>query len=116
MQIAREKRINDLSKYTKEIEELSNKITECQIQMPANGISVVGNLNKTDLFEQKFKKYVQERTVENWKFYLFSLILKPMFDNFISIIKSSSKEDMEKTFNEWQEKYCNLIQLRPSLF
>ena len=67
-------------------------------------------------FEQKFNAYVKEKTIENWKFYLFSLILKPLFNNFVSTLNTSSKDDMERTFYEWQQKYCNLTQLRPSKF
>ena len=113
LQTARGKRMADLDVYRKEIDELSDKITECQNQLPANGVSVIGNLNKTEIFEQKFNSYVKEKTMSNWKFYLFSLILKPLFDNFITSVNTSSKEDMEKTFHEWQQKYCSLAQLRP---
>jgi hypothetical protein len=114
LQMAREKRLKDLDVYKKQIEELSDKISECQSQLPATGVSVIGNLNKMEKFEQKFNQYVKEKTVDNWKFYLFSLILKPLFDNFVTNLNTSSKEDMERTFYEWQQKYCNLIQLRPS--
>ena len=114
LQVAREKRVKDLNVYRREIESLSDKISECQNQLPANGVSVTGNLNKAEKFEQKFNAYVKEKTVENWKFYLFSLMLKPLFDNFVSTLNTSSKEDMERTFYEWQQKYCNLTQLRPS--
>lgn len=110
---AREKRLQDLKDYQNQIEILSNKVTECQIQLPVNGVSVTGNLNKTEVFEKKFKSYVQERTLENWKFYLFSFILKPLFDNFIQHLNMSSREAIEQTFFEWQDKFCNLVQLRP---
>ena len=116
LQRAKEKRMADLDVYNREIEELSDKISEYQNQLPANGVSVLGNLNKTEQFEQKFNAYVKEKTVENWKFYLFSLILKPLFDNFVTTINTASKEDMERTFYDWQQKYCNLTQLRPSMF
>ncbi len=114
LQRARQKRMSDLEVYKKEIEQLSDQISECQNQLPANGVSVMGNLNKTEKFDQKFKAYVKERTVDNWRFYLFSIILKPLFDNFIKTLNTSSKQDMERTFYEWQDKFCNLIQLRPS--
>lgn len=113
LKTAREKRMYDLTKYQREIEELSNQVTECQIQLPANGVSVTGKLNKTEIFEKKLKAYIQEKTVENWKFYLFSFIIRPLFENFITTLNTSSKENMERTFYQWQEKYCNLIQLRP---
>lgn len=113
LQVAREKRLSDLMVYKRELEELSDKITECQSQLPVNGVSVSGNLNKTERFEQKFSAYIKEKTLENWKFYLFSLILKPLFETFLTSVNTSSKEDMERTFNEWQQKCCNLTQLRP---
>ncbi len=114
LQKARQKRMADLDVYKKEIEQLSDHISDLQNQMPVNGVMVAGNLNKTEKFEQKFKTYVKERTIENWKFYLFSILLKPLFENFIKTLNTSSKEDMERTFYEWQEKFCNLVQLRPS--
>lgn len=113
LQRVRQNRLNDLEVYKREIEQLSEQISECQNELPANGVSVVGNLNKAEKFEQKFKTYIKDRTVDNWRFYLFSFILKPLFDNFIKTLNTSSKEDIERTFHEWQEKYCNLIQLRP---
>ena len=114
LQKAREKRLSDLDVYKREIEELSEKISECQNQLPVNGVCVMGSLNKTEKFEQKFREYVKEKTMDNWKFYLFSLILKPLFDNFVVTLNTSSMENMERTFKEWQEKYCHLVQLRPS--
>jgi hypothetical protein len=114
LQDKREKRLKDLEQYKLEIEALSTKISDCQNQLPANGVSVLGSLNKTEIFEQKFNSYVKDKTVDNWKFYLFSLILKPLYENFIQHLNTSSKEDMERTFYEWQSRHCNLMQLRPS--
>lgn len=113
LQLAREKRMSDLEVFRKEIDELSDKIAECQNQLPVSGVSVIGNLNKTEVFEQKFNAHVKEKAMVNWKYYLFSLILKPLFDNFIQTVNTSSKEDMERTFLDWQVNFCNLAQLRP---
>ena len=114
LRAARERRCGDIAAYQREIEELSDKVTECQIQLPAGGVSVTGQLNKAEVFEKKLRSYVQERTVENWKFYLFSLIVGPLFNSFVQTLNTSSKEETERSFCEWQEKQCSLIQLRPS--
>jgi MAX-like protein X len=122
LQKAREKRNADLNAYRKEIEELSNRITDCQNQLPANGVAVYGSgggegaAGRNVKFEQKFNNYVKEKTLENYKFYLFSIILMPLFDSFISHVNTTSRENIEKSFQEWQEKYCNLTLLRPSKF
>lgn len=113
LQAARDKRLNDISLYKRELEELSEKIAECQSQLPASGVAVTGQLNKIERLEQKFTSFVKERTIENWRFYIFSLILKPLFETFLSSVTTSSKEDMERTFTQWQQKSCSLTQLRP---
>jgi MAX-like protein X len=104
LQKAKDQRVADLNLYKREIEDLSNKITDCQNQLPASGVSVTGNLNRMEKFEQKFNNYVKEKTLENWKFYLFSIFLKPLFDNFVSNVNTSSKENIERTFYEWQDR------------
>ena len=114
LQTIREKRMNDLAAYKRELDELSDKIVECQSQLPANGVSVAsGKLNRTERYEQKFNAYIKERTIENWRFYIFSLMLRPLFDSFLTTVTMSSKEDMQRTFDEWTAKSCNLTQLRP---
>ena len=81
--------------------------------MPENGVSLIGNVNKTEKFKQKYNAYVQQRTVDNWKFYIFSMILKPLFDNYVDNVNTASKEDLERSVLEWQNRYCNLTNLRP---
>lgn len=113
LQLAREKRLSNLAEFKCELEELSDKISECQSQLPASGVAVTGQLNKIERFEQKFTSYIKEKTMENWRFYIFSLILQPLFQTFLSNVTTSSKEDMELSFNQWQQKSCNLTQIRP---
>lgn len=113
LQVAREKRLADLAVFKRELDELSDRIAECQGQLPASGVSVTGQFNKTERYEQKFNSYIKERTMENWRFYLFSLILRPLFESFFANVTTASKEDMERTFTMWQQKSCNLLQLRP---
>lgn len=116
LQEVSQKRMNEIDGCKREIAELSDRITECQNMLPANGVSITGNLNKTELFEKKFNAYIRERTMSDWRFYLFSFVVKPLFDSFIVTVNTASREDMEKTFNDWINKYCNLAQLRPSKF
>jgi hypothetical protein len=66
LQTARKKRVADLDAYKSEIDALSERISQLQSQLPANGVTVVGALNKSEQFEQKFGAYVKERTVDNW--------------------------------------------------
>ncbi len=103
----------DLNDYKSEIELLSDQISDLQNELPENGVSMLGNVNKTEQFRQKYNAYVQERTVENWKFYVFSMIMKPLFENYVDNVNTTSKEDLDRSVMEWQSRFCNLTQLRP---
>ena len=107
----------ELDTYKREIDTLSDQISDLQNELPENGVSMLGgNINRTEKFKQKFNAYVQERTAENWKFYIFSTILKPLFENYIEIVNTTSREELESSVKEWQYRYCNLSQLRPRKF
>jgi MAX-like protein X len=114
LQVIRTHKNRDLDQYKHEIDMLSNQISRLQCELPEDGVYISGNFNRTERFKQKFNSYCQQRISENWKFYPFSLILKPLFDNFVSTVNTSSLETLESSTNEWRNRYCNLSQLRPS--
>lgn len=103
----------ELNVYKNEIEQLSDQISDLQNELPENGVTMVGNLNKSEKFRQKYNAYVQARTVQNWKFYLFSLILKPLFETYVGNVSTSSADDLERSVIDWQAHYLNLQQIRP---
>lgn len=104
----------ELNDFKNEINSLSDQISDLQNELPENGVSILGgNINKTEKFRQKFNAYVQERTIENWKFYIFSTVMKPLFENYIESINTVSKEELEHSVMHWHSQYCNLTNLRP---
>jgi hypothetical protein len=66
------------------------------------------NTNRNELLRQKFKSYILARTVENYKFHIFSTILNPLFENYLNNVKKASREEI---FN-WQNEYLSLANLR----
>ncbi len=105
---------DQLKIYKDQIEILSQQINELQNELPESGVSLTAPLNKHEKFQQKFASYVQQRTIENWKFYIFSMVLKPLFDSYVSSVNTSSNEQLENSINDWQNKHCNLSQMRRS--
>ena len=82
-----------------------------QNELPETGVSSISidiNMNRNELLRQKFKSYVQTRTVENWKFQIFSTILTPLFENYLNNVKKASREEILN----WQSEYLNLANLR----
>jgi hypothetical protein len=118
LQTAKDVRLRELEMYRKEIEKLNSQISECQEELPDGGVAVsANNLNLVDKFDKKFDSLVKERTIENWKFYLFSLIIKPIFNSYANIINNAkTNEEIELKFNEWQQRYCTLPIIRRSKF
>lgn len=104
----------EVDNYNLEIDLLSNEISNLQNNLPENGVSMLAaNVNRTDSVRQKFDDFVKERSTQNWKFYIFSTILKPLFDNYIENVNITSNNDLERLLLEWQNRHCNLSQLRP---
>lgn len=67
------------------------------------------NTNRGELLRQKFKSYVQARTIQNWKFYIFSTIINPLFDNYVNTVNDATKEEIRN----WQREYLKIVNLRP---
>ncbi len=105
----------EVDNYNLEIDLLSNEISNLQNNLPENGVSMLAaNVNRTDSIRKKFDDFVKERSTQNWKFYIFSTVLKPLFDNYIENVNITSNNDLERLLLEWQNRHCNLSQLRPS--
>jgi MAX-like protein X len=114
LQDVRNRTVEELQISRNQIEILSQQISELQGELPESGVALPGSLNKQEKFQQKFVSYVQQRTIENWKFYIFSMVLKPLFESYASSINTLSGDHMQNSMNDWQNKYCNLSQMRRS--
>ncbi|KAM7050793.1 MLX-interacting protein isoform 2-T2 [Molossus nigricans] len=96
-----------------EIAELNATILSCQQLLPATGVPVTRRQfdHMTDMFDE----YVKSRTLQNWKFWIFSIIIKPLFESFKGMVSTSSREELERTALSWLDQYCSLPVLRPTV-
>ncbi|CAK6440191.1 unnamed protein product [Pipistrellus nathusii] len=94
-----------------EIEELNATIISCQQLLPATGVPVTRHQfdHMTDMFDE----YVKSRTLQNWKFWIFSIIIKPLFESFKGMVSTSSLEELNRTALSWLDEHCSLPILRP---
>nr|KAF6282509.1 MLX interacting protein [Myotis myotis] len=94
-----------------EIEELNATIISCQQLLPATGVPVTRRQfdHMTDMFDE----YVKSRTLQNWKFWIFSIIIKPLFESFKGMVSTSSLEELHRTALSWLDQRCSLPKLRP---
>uniref|UniRef100_A0A8C2W4Y4 MLX interacting protein n=1 Tax=Chinchilla lanigera TaxID=34839 RepID=A0A8C2W4Y4_CHILA len=94
-----------------EIEELNATIISCQKLLPATGVSVTPR--QVDHLRDMFEEYVKSRTLQNWKFWIFSIIIKPLFESFKGMVSTSSLEELHHTALSWLDQHCSLPVLRP---
>ncbi|NXG24881.1 MLXIP protein, partial [Grallaria varia] len=94
-----------------EIEELNATILSCQQQLPATGVPVTRQ--RFDHMRRMFDDYVRSRTLQNWKFWIFSIIIKPLFESFNGMVSTTSFKDLNETTLAWLDQHCSLPVLRP---
>ncbi|XP_010224167.1 PREDICTED: MLX-interacting protein [Tinamus guttatus] len=94
-----------------EIEELNTTIISCQQQLPVTGVRVTRQ--RCEHMWRLFHEYVRNRTLQNWKFWIFSIIIKPLFESFNGMVSTTSFKDLNQTTMAWLDEHCSLPVLRP---
>ncbi|XP_012962916.2 MLX-interacting protein isoform X2 [Anas platyrhynchos] len=94
-----------------EIEELNAAVISCQQQLPATGVPIARQ--RFDRMRRMFDEYVRNRTLQNWKFWIFSIIIKPLFESFNGMVSTKSFKDLNQTAIAWLDQHCSLPVLRP---
>ncbi|CAJ0940227.1 unnamed protein product [Ranitomeya imitator] len=103
--------LEETRRLREEVEELHLAISSYQEQLPATGVPVTPQ--RVDHIRDLFDKYVKSRTLENWKFWIFSIIIKPLFDSFNEMVSTTNIDELYSTTVEWLELHCSLPALRP---
>ncbi|XP_061585204.1 MLX-interacting protein isoform X1 [Cololabis saira] len=111
LQQERQQLQEEVKRLREEIEELNTSINFCQEQLPATGVPM--RQNRLDHMQDKFNEYVKNRTLQNWKFWIFSIIIKPLFESFIDMVSTTSRAELCQTTLQWFECHCSLPVLRP---
>ncbi|XP_074852149.1 MLX-interacting protein-like isoform X5 [Carettochelys insculpta] len=96
-----------------EIEELSAAIGEFQRQLPPSGAPVAPP--RSDRTAQLYDDYVRQRTLQNWRFWLFSLLIKPLFESYRGAVSTSTAKEFCQSVLDWLEQHCTLPLLRPAI-
>lgn len=96
-----------------EIEELNAAINLCQQQLPATGVPITHQ--RFDQMRDMFDDYVRTRTLHNWKFWVFSILIRPLFESFNGMVSTASLHSLRQTSLAWLEQYCSLPALRPTV-
>ncbi|XP_044052292.1 MLX-interacting protein isoform X2 [Siniperca chuatsi] len=111
LQQERQQMQEEIKRLREEIEELNTSINICQEQLPATGAPI--RRHRFDHMQEKFNEYVKNRTLQNWKFWIFSIIIKPLFESFNGMVSTTSRAELCQTTLQWLDRHCPLPVLRP---
>lgn len=102
---------NEMDNLRQEIDTLNASISNCQSLLPATGAPV--SRRRDNKMQEMFDEYVRSRTLEDWKFWIFSLLFRPLLASFNNFVSTSSREDLYRSTLNWIEQHCTLVDLRP---
>ncbi|XP_049326697.1 MLX-interacting protein isoform X5 [Astyanax mexicanus] len=111
LQQERQQMQEETRRLREEIEELNASINLCQEQLPATGVPITRH--RFDHMKEKFDEYVKNRTLQNWKFWIFSIIIKPLFESFNGSVSTTNESELCETTLQWLDRDCALPVLRP---
>ncbi|XP_029367026.1 MLX-interacting protein isoform X2 [Echeneis naucrates] len=111
LQQERQQLQEEVKRLREEIEELNTSINLCQEQLPATGVPV--RRHHFNHIQEKFNEYVKNRTLQDWKFWIFSIIIKPLFESFNEMVSTTSRAELCQTTLQWLDRHCSLPMLRP---
>ncbi|KAK9869757.1 hypothetical protein WA026_003489 [Henosepilachna vigintioctopunctata] len=106
----REQLKEEMNNLRQQIENLNTSISNCQSMLPHVAPISIRRDNK---MQELFDEYVRNRTMENWKYWVFSLIFRPLLVSFNNIVSTSSVEELYRSTILWVEQHCTLGDLRP---
>ncbi|KAJ8970870.1 hypothetical protein NQ314_000995 [Rhamnusium bicolor] len=101
----------EMDSLRQQIETLNTSISNCQSMLPATGAPV--SRRRDSRMQEMFDDYVRTRTMDNWKFWIFSLIFRPLLNSFNNFVSTSSLDDLYSSTLLWIEQHCTLVDLRP---
>ncbi|XP_071446521.1 MLX-interacting protein isoform X2 [Hetaerina americana] len=107
----REQLKNDMANLRQEIEGLNAAISNCQAMLPATGAPV--SRQRAGKMRERFDEFVRIRTLQNWKFWIFSILFEPLLVSYNSSVSTASLEDLCRSTLSWVEQHCSLVDLRP---
>uniref|UniRef100_H3CT04 MLX interacting protein like n=1 Tax=Tetraodon nigroviridis TaxID=99883 RepID=H3CT04_TETNG len=111
MQQERAQLHEETQRLREEIQLLNAAINACQLQLPATGVPITRQ--RFDHMRQKFREYVQAQTLQNWKFWIFSIIIEPLFESYNGMVSTASMEELCRSTLSWLDQHCSLPTLRP---
>uniref|UniRef100_A0A182PZP1 BHLH domain-containing protein n=1 Tax=Anopheles farauti TaxID=69004 RepID=A0A182PZP1_9DIPT len=97
----------------REIDQLNNSLNNLHTALPASGAPV--SRQRTGRVKELYQHYVRQRTLDNWKFWIFGLIFEPLLNSYNQTVSVANMDEMYRTSQLWVDQHCSLVELRPAV-
>ncbi|XP_054166814.1 MLX-interacting protein-like [Oppia nitens] len=104
------KQQDETDQLRNQVDSVNQIISVYQNQLPATGVPI--SSQRSSQTRVLYENYVREKTLENWKFWIFSIIMGSLWDSYNQTVTTSSDEEITKSLSRWLEHSCCLSQLR----
>ncbi|XP_068629575.1 MLX-interacting protein isoform X2 [Battus philenor] len=103
----------EMESLRQQIECLNNSISNCHSLLPATGAPV--SRARAGRLREMFARHVANRTMHNWKYWLFSVVSAALVESFSACVSCGSSADLVRTTLLWAEQHCSLVEMRPAV-
>ncbi|KAG6449533.1 hypothetical protein O3G_MSEX006100 [Manduca sexta] len=103
----------EMESLRQQIECLNNSISNCHSLLPATGAPV--SRARAGRLREMFARHVANRTMHNWKYWLFSVVSGALVESFSACVSCGSGADLVRTTLLWAEQHCSLVEMRPAV-
>ncbi|CAG9783682.1 unnamed protein product [Diatraea saccharalis] len=103
----------EMESLKQQTDSLNNSIANCHSLLPATGAPV--SRARAGRLREMFARHVANRTMHNWKYWLFSVVAAALVDSFSSCVSCGSGADLVRTTLLWAEQHCSLVEMRPAV-
>ncbi|XP_059089348.1 MLX-interacting protein-like [Tigriopus californicus] len=99
-----------------QVDSLNQDILRFQASLPTASIDVEKSGSESLMaMDTLFHEHVKKCTQLNWKYWVFSLLMRPLLKSFHQSVKVDSFKDMARTTMSWLDQECSLAHLRPTV-
>ncbi|CAG7720771.1 unnamed protein product, partial [Allacma fusca] len=103
----------EIEAHRQEVDALNSAINNCQSMLPATGAPV--SRQRTNKMKEMFDQWVRIRTTDNWRFWIFSILIRPLLDSYNNTVSTASVDELCRTVLAWVDQHCSLVDLRPAV-
>uniref|UniRef100_UPI00358F3232 MLX-interacting protein-like isoform X4 n=1 Tax=Myxine glutinosa TaxID=7769 RepID=UPI00358F3232 len=112
LQAERQAQAEEAARLRQQAAAFNLEISQCQAALPAGGVPLAGR-RRASRMRQLLDDYVRSRTQQTWQFWLFSVLLCPLFDSFVEAFSGVRPHEITSVAFTWLETRCSLPCLRP---